>query len=110
MNHDLTAEEEDLLKRYLAFYRGLVTGEVPANTAARRHFLLVTQGQAIAETDHERAYMKYRRRSAAMHATAADERSDQPAEEVGQRAYPSEKWEQLKDASWPKGYRSVSDL
>ena len=54
-------EEEDLLKRYLRFYRQLESGERRPATPAQARFAEVCGGRAVAETPHEKVYAKYMR-------------------------------------------------
>jgi len=57
----LTAEEQQLLDKYIPFYRDLETGRREPETEEQKHFVRVTLGQAVAETPHEMAYAKYMR-------------------------------------------------
>src|SRR5947207_720717 len=55
----LTPEEQQLLDKYIPFYRDLETGRRQPETEEQKHFVRVTLGQAVAETPHEMAYAKY---------------------------------------------------
>ena len=57
----LSAEEQELLEVHMDFYRALETGQRRPTTPAQEHFVRVTQGRAVAETTHERAYVKHMR-------------------------------------------------
>jgi uncharacterized protein YifE (UPF0438 family) len=105
--YDLTPAERALLKKHLAGYEKLVSGEAPANTEARRHFIAVTRGQAKAKTPHEIAFIKYRRWQAAQRTNTE---TTGTTIDAGQAAYPDHVWNKLKDARWPKGYRNSNDV
>ena len=46
---------------HYAFYHALDTGGRVPSTPAQEHFVAVCRGIAIPETDHERAYMRFKR-------------------------------------------------
>jgi hypothetical protein len=54
-----TQEEKALLRRYLASYRSLVAGRLPANTPARRRFVEVAKGRLRPVAIHEVAFVKW---------------------------------------------------
>jgi hypothetical protein len=57
--YELTAEEQELLRKYSRFYRALETGTRVPKTEAQRHFVDMCAGRAVAETPHEKAWAKY---------------------------------------------------
>lgn len=59
--YQLTESEEALIDKHLTFYRELTTGKRQPTTEAQKHFAIVFQGRAKAETEHEIAYAKYLR-------------------------------------------------
>jgi hypothetical protein len=61
MPETLTPEEQQLLDKYMSFYRDLETGRRQPETEEQKHFVRVILGQAAAETPHEIAYAKYMR-------------------------------------------------
>lgn len=61
--YDLTPEEVGLLDEWLPFYLSLAEGSHEPTTTAQEHFVRVTRGLVPAETDHERAFMKWLRNS-----------------------------------------------
>ena len=56
----LTDRETALLGDHLAFYNELAGGTRSPSTPAQQHFVEVAQGRVAAETDHERAFLKWR--------------------------------------------------
>jgi hypothetical protein len=54
-----TQEERALLARYLASYKRLAAGRLPANTAARRRFVDVAKGRLAPVAIHEVAFVKW---------------------------------------------------
>lgn len=56
----LTQRERSLLRRYLAFYESLASGERAPTTEAQKHFVEVCGGLADPDTEHEFAFLKYR--------------------------------------------------
>ena len=60
----LTRPEQDLLKQWSWFYEALASGLREPRTEAQHHFVEVSHGRAVPETDHEIAYAKSMRRSA----------------------------------------------
>lgn len=69
-----------LIRRHLHFYQALAAGARAPATAAQRRFVAVVRGEAEAETEHERAYLRWR---------AAAERADRAlAEETRARFAP----------------------
>jgi len=58
----LTKEENELIRRYYAFYRSLDQGTRKPNTSEQKHFQGVCRGRWDARNIHERAYLKYRAR------------------------------------------------
>ncbi len=59
-DYDLTQEEKDVFNRYHEFYEDLDTGRRKPSTLAQRHFVECCRGRAVAETVHEKAYLKDR--------------------------------------------------
>lgn len=57
--YQLTEREERLIDKHLTFYCQLAAGKRQPTTEAQKHFILVSQGRACAETEHEIAYAKY---------------------------------------------------
>jgi uncharacterized protein YifE (UPF0438 family) len=49
-----------LIRRHLPFYQALASGTRAPATAAQRRFVAVARGEAPAETEHERAYLRWR--------------------------------------------------
>jgi uncharacterized protein YifE (UPF0438 family) len=90
----LTDEEEQLLTRYMKFYRALEIGERNPTTPAQERFVRVTLGQAGAETIHEKAYAKHMRLRALHRQAAGHEDPHDP--ENG----PTEEW--FTRADWKK--------
>ncbi|MFV3074798.1 DUF413 domain-containing protein [Niveispirillum fermenti] len=89
---ELTPQEEALLRRYRSFYQGLVSGARPPTTAAQRHFIAACRGLTVAETPHERAFIKARQLAAAedLNMRAAQETAGQDIpNEPGTYTYPS---------------------
>ncbi len=56
----LTDRETRLLAEHLEFYRGLVDGTRKPSTSAQEHFVAVARGLVPAESEHERAFLKWR--------------------------------------------------
>jgi uncharacterized protein YifE (UPF0438 family) len=56
----LTAREEALIRKYAVYYRALEKGDHEPSTPAQHHFVAVCRGDALPETDHEIAYLKFR--------------------------------------------------
>ncbi|MEO6260079.1 MAG: DUF413 domain-containing protein, partial [Thermoanaerobaculia bacterium] len=56
----LTDQETRLLAEHLEFYRGLVDGTRQPSTPAQEHFVEVARGLVPAESEHERAFLKWR--------------------------------------------------
>lgn len=54
-----TQEERALLVRYLASYKRLVAGRLPADTVARRRFVEVAKGRLVPIAIHEVAFVKW---------------------------------------------------
>src|SRR5207249_4966157 len=71
---ELTAEEKDLLEKYLSFYRALDNGTRQPTTPEQHHFVAVCQARAGAETMHEMAYAKHRMQLAKKRAEERDGR------------------------------------
>ena len=68
MDTDIAAIGDDdrrLLVAFYEFYRALDTGSRAPTTEAQRHFVAVCRGAASPETEHERAYTRFK------HAVAA---------------------------------------
>jgi uncharacterized protein YifE (UPF0438 family) len=62
-----------LIRRHLPFYQALAAGlRVPA-TAAQRRFVAVARGEAEAESEHERAYLRWREAAARADRALAEE-------------------------------------
>jgi hypothetical protein len=57
----LSQLERELLLKHYDFYSSLASGSRRPTTDAQRHFLSVCRGQAEVITDHERAYMNFRK-------------------------------------------------
>ena len=53
-------DDRRLLVAHYPFYRSLDTGDRVPVTVAQRHFLAVCRGTAAPETDHERAYSRFK--------------------------------------------------
>ena len=53
-------DDRRLLVAHYQFYRSLDTGSRVPVTAAQRHFIAVCRGTASPETDHERAYSRFK--------------------------------------------------
>jgi uncharacterized protein YifE (UPF0438 family) len=49
-----------LIRRHLPFYRALAEGARPPTTPAQRRFVAVARGEAEPETEHERAFLRWR--------------------------------------------------
>lgn len=60
-DNDLHASEWELLTKHIEFYRKLETGERTPTTDAQVHFVEVCEGRAEPRTEHEIAYVKYKR-------------------------------------------------
>ena len=60
-DYDLNEEESALLEHHLDFYQSLDEGRWRPQTPAQEHFVAVCRAQATAETQHERAYIKWKR-------------------------------------------------
>ncbi len=58
-------DDRRLLIAHYEFYRALDTGGRIPTTAAQRHFIAVCRGGALPETDHERAYARFKQAAAA---------------------------------------------
>jgi len=54
-----------LIRRHLPFYRALAEGARAPATAAQRRFVAVARGEAEPETEHERAFLRWREAVAA---------------------------------------------
>jgi uncharacterized protein YifE (UPF0438 family) len=54
----LTPEENEQYKKYHKFYEELDHGMRKPKTTAQQHFIDVCHGHAVANTIHEKAYMK----------------------------------------------------
>lgn len=57
----LTDRERELLERYYDFYKALALGSRKPTTEAQNHFVSVCHGEAEANTEHELAYMNFRK-------------------------------------------------
>jgi len=86
--YELTESELALLDKHLTFYVELTSGKRRPTTEAQRHFIAVSMGHDVASTDHERAFMKWRRKMARGRAA---ETSTEDVEQAppGLRPYPS---------------------
>ena len=92
----LTDHDQQLLDRYLRFYRSLISGKRVAQTAAQVHFVEAFHGRVAPETDHEIAFMKFIRIELAKREAESEraavlkaERDLRIDDEPGMRAYPS---------------------
>lgn len=94
---DLSEFEKELIYRWLPFYESLARGERAPTTPAQAHFVAVFRGQARAETEHEWAYLKYRR--ARLTGRQAASTTDAPEVPPGQHNYPS-KMDAKFDMEW----------
>lgn len=54
-------DDRRLLVAHYAFYHALDSGGRVPTTSAQRHFITVCRGIASPETDHERAYLRFKR-------------------------------------------------
>lgn len=59
-SEEMTEREKELLAEHLVFYNELAGGTRCPSTPAQQHFVAVAQGLASAESDHERAFLKWR--------------------------------------------------
>src|SRR5262245_58482360 len=53
-------DDRRLLIAHYAFYRALDSGGRAPTTSAQQHFIAVCRGAALPETDHERAYSRFK--------------------------------------------------
>lgn len=86
-----TIDDDDrrLLVAHYTFYRALDSGGRAPTTPAQRHFIAVCRGAAPPETDHERAYWRFKRAVAAAAVNEAAVVASEfvlPAEALGQEA------------------------
>jgi len=80
-------EDRRLLVAHYAFYRALDSGGRAPTTPAQCHFLAVCHGTEPPETDHERAYSRFKRAVAAAGANEGDVVASEfvlPPEAVGE--------------------------
>jgi uncharacterized protein YifE (UPF0438 family) len=52
-----------LIRRHLPFYLALAEGRRSPSTPAQRHFVAVARGEAPPRTEHEHAFVLWRRRA-----------------------------------------------
>ncbi|MFW5836286.1 MAG: DUF413 domain-containing protein [bacterium] len=64
MGVKFTDREKELLRKHLDFYKDLDRGFLEPTTKAQQHFVYVCRGHFEPSTEHEIAYMKYRRAKA----------------------------------------------
>jgi hypothetical protein len=57
----LSDRERELLLQHSPFYLALASSARQPTTPAQRHFVLVCRGEAEPETDHERAFLNFRK-------------------------------------------------
>jgi uncharacterized protein YifE (UPF0438 family) len=76
MAEELTPEEWALIQKYLPAYKRLAEGQARLTTDARKHFVRVCRGEAVATTPHEIAYMKWRQWVAAQQIAERNSRAD----------------------------------
>ncbi|GEM_PF-4855433 len=60
----LNQKERQLIERYLSFYVELDSGKRTPNTADQKRFVKVCKGLVQPETEHEKAYIKYKQTGA----------------------------------------------
>ena len=111
---ELSKEERGLIEKYLPFYSDLAKGVRRPITEAQKHFFAVTQGRTVAETDHEKAYIKWKRLEAQRIKQAEKGRKETSIEEFppGVRPYPAkisdkfaEEWESADPPPWEDPFR-----
>lgn len=102
-DQSLTESESRLLDQYMDFYVALDKGMHQPTTDAQRHFVLVCQGRARAETEHELAYAKFRQLAAAERLQLLD------AHEKARRSQTSDIQEGYPDPSWSPKMTYSSD-
>jgi len=56
----LSDADRTLLMAHFSFYRALRSGERMPTTPAQQHFVAVCRGSTSPETDHEKAYLRFR--------------------------------------------------
>lgn len=56
---ELNVSEKELISLPLSFYQELATGRRKPDTKAQRHFVAAVNGGVRANSDHEKAYLKY---------------------------------------------------
>ena len=57
----LTDIERGLLKKHLKFYQSLDSGNLPPATQAQEKFIAVCKGKELPSTEHEIAYLKFKK-------------------------------------------------
>jgi hypothetical protein len=95
----LTDRERQLIYKYLEFYKALALGKRRPTTEAQKRFVAVTGGRARAESEHEVAYIKWKRlqRTAPKAPESDPEKWDwRTAAPEGLREYPPEMQEKFK--------------
>jgi len=85
----LTAEENALIGRHLPFYEALARGDRRPTSKAQERFVAVFSGRARAESAHEMAYLKYRRRRNEERKEGESQTPQTPETEPGQYNYPN---------------------
>jgi uncharacterized protein YifE (UPF0438 family) len=76
MAEELSPEDWALLNEHLSAYKRLAEGKARLTTEARKHFVRVCRGEAVATTPHEIAYIKWRRWVAAKEIAERKSRAD----------------------------------
>jgi uncharacterized protein YifE (UPF0438 family) len=55
-----TKKQQEMLNKYIKFYRSLDRGTRVPESQAQKHFVLVCRGQSQIQTEHEFVYIKHR--------------------------------------------------
>lgn len=62
-----------LIRRHLPFYQALASGARAPATAAQARFVAVARGEALPETEHEQAFLRWREAAARADRALAEE-------------------------------------
>jgi uncharacterized protein YifE (UPF0438 family) len=86
---EITPNENTLLEKHLTFYESLDNELREPKTDLQKHFVQVCRGLTKALTDHEIAYMKYKREQARKR--LAKVKANEATQEI-EEGYPTSDW------------------
>ena len=79
----MTKKEKSLTQKHRKFYEALENGSRKPDSEAQLHFIKVCKGKTPAKTEHEFAYLKYRRIQVAKSEIIEEKKDNVPINEPG---------------------------